>query len=919
MVDAAADHPPAQFATMRLFYAKAMRHEVAFLLENFRQVSQEQETYPTAIARLKEVGKEKGLAADFADHLEGPGTANFFRYTDLRTSIESGLIDQAKERIDKANNSPHLFNHRWAEAYLAAARVAYQQARLPILKQMLALAREEMAQDTAASKSHVVLEYAIRTAEYRQRRLQGFDPTDAQVIAEFKKAWSALENYKPMVSAGVDATWMEGRQATRFWMEELARLSEGYEPALQTIGNDWQAWWDQTLDKQRQVVSPEDLLLKWQYLTAFYILGPNYFDQLTYRWVKFRNLPKNPKELEWAQTSLARLPETVNWVVEKEIGDGFPPYSVASAGLIPELWSRCKLVGARMPGLSKEARLALLEESVVAARAATQPSSYADHMIAVGLELKKLGQVEQAIECWQETVSLTDDVPLAKPAFEALFLLAREYFELKDWAQASRYAELATQKLETVSPLIGVRSTEAQKWTEELASITELAAKAHIAAGAPEKALGAITRSQQMQAAALQVEGQPGFKPAADALRNQQQQVASATEQVKKLESQPASPLRDELLAQTRALLADSKAEYLVKSRELRQKHPTLYSLALKFDPLDLPSLQSELPADVAVLQYFPTETTLYTFLVTRESFRLRSVDIADSELDKRVSDFLRTIRRNVPVDSKVATMARQLHDILIAPSGEDLQGKNSLVLIPTGRLHGLPFSCLIDDQGRFLVQKWQLLQLAKSSDLQRLSNQATGPIENLVAFANATGDLPAAAREGEKIAAMFPGSRLFKTTEATRANFFAFGGGADILHLATHGEWNLEDSLKNYLSLAGSEKVAQEEIFQLALDNTSIVILSACNTAMGEGGEGGYVASLAEAFWLAGSRSVLASQWSVNDDSTALLMETFYSRLRAGDNKAEALRAAQLLVGGEQRFKHPYYWAGFVLFGELR
>ena len=72
-------------------------------------------------------------------------------------------------------------------------------------------------------------------------------------------------------------------------------------------------------------------------------------------------------------------------------------------------------------------------------------------------------------------------------------------------------------------------------------------------------------------------------------------------------------------------------------------------------------------------------------------------------------------------------------------------------------------------------------------------------------------------------------------------------------------------------------------------------------------------------AFWLAGSRSVLASQWSVNDDSTALLMETFYSRLRAGDNKAEALRAAQLLVGGEQRFKHPYYWAGFVLFGELR
>ena len=165
----------------------------------------------------------------------------------------------------------------------------------------------------------------------------------------------------------------------------------------------------------------------------------------------------------------------------------------------------------------------------------------------------------------------------------------------------------------------------------------------------------------------------------------------------------------------------------------------------------------------------------------------------------------------------------------------------------------------------------------------------------------------------------MFTGSKLFEKAEATRANFFAFGGGAQVLHLATHGEWNLDDSLKNYLALAGSEKVAQEEIFQLLLEDTSMVVLSACNTAVGEGDQSGYVASLAEAFWLAGSRSVLASLWSVNDESTSLLMETFYTRLRAGDDKAEALRTAQLAVRAKEGFEHPYYWSGFVLFGERR
>ena len=91
------------------------------------------------------------------------------------------------------------------------------------------------------------------------------------------------------------------------------------------------------------------------------------------------------------------------------------------------------------------------------------------------------------------------------------------------------------------------------------------------------------------------------------------------------------------------------------------------------------------------------------------------------------------------------------------------------------------------------------------------------------------------------------------------------------------------------------------------------------CSTALADNSETEYVASLAEAFWIAGSRSVVASLWPVDDSSTGLLMTKFYERLKAGDGKAEALRKAQLAVRQDPRFAHPYFWSGFLLFGDYR
>jgi CHAT domain-containing protein len=110
-------------------------------------------------------------------------------------------------------------------------------------------------------------------------------------------------------------------------------------------------------------------------------------------------------------------------------------------------------------------------------------------------------------------------------------------------------------------------------------------------------------------------------------------------------------------------------------------------------------------------------------------------------------------------------------------------------------------------------------------------------------------------------------------------------------------------------------------EIFQSVRLDADLVVLSACETGLGEirGGEG--IIGLTRAFQYAGARSVLASLWRVDDKATADLMERFYRHLRAGSPKDEALRAAQLEMlarpGGSAAA--PYFWASMQLFGDWR
>jgi CHAT domain-containing protein len=106
-------------------------------------------------------------------------------------------------------------------------------------------------------------------------------------------------------------------------------------------------------------------------------------------------------------------------------------------------------------------------------------------------------------------------------------------------------------------------------------------------------------------------------------------------------------------------------------------------------------------------------------------------------------------------------------------------------------------------------------------------------------------------------------------------------------------------------------------EIFEQMRLDADLVTLSACETGLGKelGGEG--LVGLTRAFQYAGARTVLASLWSVGDDSTADLMTRFYGHLKSGKSKDEALRASQLEMIRARRSSHPFHWAAFQVIGD--
>jgi CHAT domain-containing protein/Tfp pilus assembly protein PilF len=413
--------------------------------------------------------------------------------------------------------------------------------------------------------------------------------------------------------------------------------------------------------------------------------------------------------------------------------------------------------------------------------------------------------------------------------------------------------------------------------------------------------------------------------------------------------ARPAPDQRRQALDLFSSELIDAERAYENFLGTLSASEPAYAAVrALKAPSSD--DVQGRLPADTALVEYVVAADSVSIFVIRADGIHAKTVAIRSIDLSAKV-ELLRDLILRAEGDDWRAP-AESLHRTLIAPIEQAgwLTGVRHLYIVPHGILHYVPFAALPrgrDKGARLVLSDYVVAYLPAAAALVYGNGSANGagqPAESVLAMAPSRAGLRYNQQEATAVAGLFPKDRLLLVgSRATESAFKSSAGRYQVLHLATHGYFNKFNPLLSGVELEadGREdgRLEVHEILGLRL-SARLVVLSACDTALGGGyfaevPAGDDIVGLTRAFLFAGSPSVVASLWAVNDRSTMRLMSGFYGRLltpNAGRglpglggvegspaDKATALAAAQrefIARGGRE--SHPYFWAAFVLVGQM-
>ena len=372
-------------------------------------------------------------------------------------------------------------------------------------------------------------------------------------------------------------------------------------------------------------------------------------------------------------------------------------------------------------------------------------------------------------------------------------------------------------------------------------------------------------------------------------------------------------------------------------------------------EPLTLKQVQALLEPGQTLLEYLVTPRKIYLWVVDRQLARAFTIPLSRKELVAKVQA-LRTAISDLRPLKEYQAIARDLYQELVAPAKSFVTGKE-LIIVPHDVLHYLPFHALYAPQGKYLLEDHSVTYLSSASLLQFTKEKRKIRLEKVLALGNPdlgdpSKELKFAQTEANELKKLYPDSYVFSGKQATKLKAKSLSSHHDILHFAAHAELKADDPLSSAILLAkdsGDEgRLEVREIFEMDL-NASLVVLSGCETGLGKLSSGDEFVGLTRAFIYAGTPSVVASLWKVDDASTAVLMSRFYKNLKTA-TKAEALRQAQLElirgkmnrellaqrgVGGVGKLgqtvaakspsqnsvsvSHPYFWAPFILVGDGR
>jgi CHAT domain-containing protein/Tfp pilus assembly protein PilF len=419
-----------------------------------------------------------------------------------------------------------------------------------------------------------------------------------------------------------------------------------------------------------------------------------------------------------------------------------------------------------------------------------------------------------------------------------------------------------------------------------------------------------------------------------------------------------------------------------VKQSELEERirHLSPKLAQLKYpQPLDLKAAQGVLDPDTLLLAYWikGNETLLFALTKTDiQMFRVSNDEITLSRQVRLFRDKVAVYRIDNDDPTRINELidtSKQLYDTLVRPAQHLVNQAKRILICPEGSLNALPFSALVSQSGpqlRYFMEDKPLHTIpsltvyaeirkqyvrkersrnrllafgdphygkSRGRDLEPLNAQTQNNVTDRdLAYIRSRGitldPLPWSLSEVKRI------GRIFGPTASTKVGKAATEKTAklrskdfSILHFAVHG-W-LDDQIGLNSGLAFSQPQALGlnatsgdnglwqawEIVEQGKLDSELVVLSACETALGQEIRGEGIIGLTRAFQYAGARSVVVSLWQVNDESTAFLMEAFYRELAKGVSKDVALQSAMVSLRHSRQWSHPFFWSPFVLVGDWK
>ncbi|WP_299436994.1 CHAT domain-containing protein [uncultured Aquimarina sp.] len=372
------------------------------------------------------------------------------------------------------------------------------------------------------------------------------------------------------------------------------------------------------------------------------------------------------------------------------------------------------------------------------------------------------------------------------------------------------------------------------------------------------------------------------------------------------------------------------KQQYQEQEDSLKILFPEYYKEKETTSIVGLKKVQETLDDESVIISYVCNQdedddsySVLYAVFTSKTQTEIIRIG-ALSEMKKLIRNYRSQLSKPFETEEdrlRFQEIASELYTLLIPKDKITMSlDQKHLVIIPDGTLQYIPFESLIVDKNtnRYLIEDNEVSYAYSMSFLEHNATVKRASSKDLVSFApvNFTHDdledISNSSNEIEGITKHVLGDN-YREKEASKQNFLSNTEDYKIIHLATHA--NFSDNLQ----IAFHDTNLEYHELYTSRNQAELVVLSACNTSLGEIAEGEGVMSLARGFFYAGANTVISSLWNANDKSTAQIMESFYNNLEEGQTKSKALHNAKInyLKSASLSDASPHYWATFVLIGD--